>query len=42
MEENVGWVEDLDEEDARVGWVGDLKEEVVKHCDEMMGLEEAV
>ena len=42
MGENVGWVEDLDEEDLKVGWVGDLKEEVVKHCDEMMGLEEAV
>ena len=37
MEEKVGWVEDLNEEDVGGCWVGDLKEEVMEHCDEMMG-----
>ena len=40
MEEKVGWVENLDEDDVRVGWVGDLKKGVMEHCDEMMGKEE--
>ena len=40
MEERVGWVEDLDEEDVKLGWVSDLKEGVMEHCDEMMEQDE--
>ena len=40
MEEKVGWVEDLDEEEVRVCWFGDLKKEIMEHCDEIMGQEE--